>query len=212
MMKSFQGLAFAVAGALFVTLPGTAKAVPILIVENGQLLGANNVDVNGTLFDVRFRDGSCITLFSGCDNATEDFAFTDSASAQAAARALRDQVFFDGVEGNFDTSPALSSGCSFVFCDFAIPYELTFSSAVDSFFHQTFKNFNDNIQPDEIVTDVPIPRDFDYTPDITETFAVFTPAGTGVSVTVPEPSSLALLGLGLAGLGFARRKGMWRKG
>jgi len=30
-------------------------------------LGADNVDVNGVLYNVRFLDGSCFRLFSGCD-------------------------------------------------------------------------------------------------------------------------------------------------
>ena len=79
-------LAAALAGALLFTLSGPAKAVPLLVLENDRLLGADNVDVNGTLFDVRFRDGTCGAVFTGCDNASEDFAFTDAASAEAAAQ------------------------------------------------------------------------------------------------------------------------------
>jgi hypothetical protein len=88
---------------------GAAPAAPVLQVEGGVLTGARGVSVNGELYDVEFRDGTCIELFSGCDSLS-DFTFTDS-RAIAASQALLDQVFVDGVLGNFDSMPALTRGC-----------------------------------------------------------------------------------------------------
>jgi len=75
-----------------------------------SLLGADNVEVNGLFYNVRFLDGTCIELFNGCDNA-DDFVFNTSDTAFAAANALLDLVFIDGVDGNFDTNPELTNGC-----------------------------------------------------------------------------------------------------
>jgi len=42
-----------------------AQAVPTLIIDSGQLVGADNVDVSGSLYDVRFEEGFCNSLFGG---------------------------------------------------------------------------------------------------------------------------------------------------
>lgn len=198
-------LAAALFGALLFTLPGTASAMPIAIVENGELLGADNVEVNGTLFDVRFRDGTCSAIFSGCDNASEDFAFADEASAQAAAQALLDQVFLDGPDGLFDTDPELTSGCAIAeFCFANIPFALSSGGLFDFAFAQ---NFAPDISGDVVGNNVGS-VDFDFSDNGFAVYAVFTPAGP--SVAVPEPANFLIFGLGLAGLAGAgrhRRKG-----
>jgi hypothetical protein len=78
-----------------------------LNVENGILTGADNVSVNGSLYNVRFLDGTCIDLFNGCDE-DSDFLFNSEATAGAAADALFAQVF-EG--GQFLTSWTLIAGC-----------------------------------------------------------------------------------------------------
>ena len=55
-------------------------------VVGGLLVGATNINVGGTLFDVDFVDGTCVALFTGCDNAVADFDFTNSATATTAGR------------------------------------------------------------------------------------------------------------------------------
>lgn len=64
-----------------------ATAPRLLVNGNGLLTGANGVDVNGTLYDVTFQEGSCVALFSGCDSAA-DFAFGTDVAASAASSAL----------------------------------------------------------------------------------------------------------------------------
>ena len=39
----------------------------MLDIRNGELFGASDVNVNGTLYDVAFQDGTCIDLYNGCD-------------------------------------------------------------------------------------------------------------------------------------------------
>jgi hypothetical protein len=60
---------------------------------------------------VDFVEGTCASIIGGCDS-LDDFAFQSSAAAEAAARALLDQVFMDVADGNFDSLPALTFGCS----------------------------------------------------------------------------------------------------
>ncbi len=71
----FRKLIGAFAGLAMMGMAGTANAV-VLNVSDGQFLGATGVDVGGTLYDVTFVDGTCITLFDGC-NEIADFDFTD---------------------------------------------------------------------------------------------------------------------------------------
>ena len=92
-----------------VLMASSAQAATLNVV-GGELLGASGVIVDGSLYDVEFADGTCIALYDGCDE-TSDFTFTDLASAVLASQALLDQVFLDGPSGNFDTQPALTTGC-----------------------------------------------------------------------------------------------------
>ncbi len=77
---------------------------------SGQLTGATGVDVDGTLYDVAFVDGTCANLFNGCDNPMDDFVFLTQALADSASQALLNQVLFDGAMGNFRSQPELVFG------------------------------------------------------------------------------------------------------
>ena len=87
-----------------------------LDIRSGQLFGAAGVDVNDILYDVAFRDGTCIELYGGADENT-DFPFTnlsninDNSLAIVANQALLDQVFVDSPLGAFDSAPNLTNGC-----------------------------------------------------------------------------------------------------
>jgi len=90
----------------------SASAAVVWNFNNGTLFGAENIDVGGTFYDVEFVDGSCIDLFSGCDEVS-DFDFATRAEAVVASQALLDQVFVDdsGAPALFDTIPYLTNGC-----------------------------------------------------------------------------------------------------
>lgn len=45
--------------------PMYASAVTLNVRADGQLMGATGVDVGGTLYDVEFKDGSCVGLVRG---------------------------------------------------------------------------------------------------------------------------------------------------
>ena len=106
---SFVFITFLVISAFGLTPRSVQATVVSWSWDGTNLTGATNVNVGGVLYDVEFVDGTCINVFSGCDNAAEDFAFSSVEVATSAANALLSQVFVDTpVNGSpelFDTDP-----------------------------------------------------------------------------------------------------------
>ena len=93
MTRYMRSAAVAVAALFLVTT--AASAAPILQVTGGILTGATGVDVGGTLYDVELLDGSCVSVFSGCDDVS-DFAFQTEAEANAAGTACSRRCSWTG--------------------------------------------------------------------------------------------------------------------
>jgi len=108
-MSKRSALLAAIAAFLIYLVPlQLSYATPVLQVDiAGILTGANGVDVGGALYDVTFSHGSCVDLYSGCDQLS-DFTFTDGFDAVAASQALLDQVLV----GVYDSDPSRTRGCS----------------------------------------------------------------------------------------------------
>jgi hypothetical protein len=161
-------------------------ADPILQVTGGILTGATGVNVGGSFYDVEFVDGTCIALFSGCSEVS-DFTFQTPASAIAASQTLLDSVFIDGLQGAFDSTPSLTSGCSAPsVCNISTPFAIPGSGLV------SLASANNNTSDDLTFTgNFPASR---VTTDLTAmTYARWNPV-------IPEPSSFLLLASGLTGL------------
>lgn len=186
MIESMRTLRTIVAATAISAFQAFAAQAATLNVVGGKLVGASNVDVNGSFYDVSFVDGTCAALFSGC-NEISDFTFQSYASALSAAAALLNLVFIDGVQGNFDSNPSLTAGCTnLISCAVFTPYSPAFTQSV-------FVSYADNAEDllfADHVSSGDIFRTDDTTPSAHSVFAVWTP--------VPEPTPPVLLGLGLS--------------
>jgi hypothetical protein len=177
----------------------TVVAAPVLQVDsNGILTGATGVLVNGNLYDVEFRDGTCIALFGGCDGLS-DFTFQTELAARAASQALLDSVFV----GQFDDQPSLTRGCGFTrSCTVQTPYGFgpfdPISAIVLTAFAFNFELLNGNTD-DVFLSSL---RATDNLALVAQpTYAVFSPISA-----VPEPASLLLAATALGLIGFGRRR------
>ncbi len=180
----------------------TAVADPVII--DYQLHGFTDVLVEGALYDVQFMDGTCNSLFNGC----EDFTFTTETSAVAAGRALASLINTTEIIPNYH----YNSYPHYIFgikqpdnITIATPYkseDYDYSGQVKKKLYYSYINylypghtpvnaqtFSLYIWPDT------------YIPGERSTFAVWTPA-----TSVPVPSSILLLGSALAGLATYRKK------
>jgi hypothetical protein len=179
---------------------GTAPAgAASLQVTSGILTGASGVIVNGQSYDVAFRDGTCIDLFGGCDQAS-DFVFQTQVDALSAAGALMSSVFLDTSLGLFDSVPGITRGCeiSLLACSIRTPYAIS-TSDPSLFFN--VRALNVFVESADLVQDVLTPRAFD-SGGVDSTFAIWTRSVTAV----PEPGQIALISICLLALASTRGK------
>jgi len=189
-----SGLLSAV-GLCFLLLISSSASAATQIVSGGQLLGATGVIVDGNSYNVEFLDGTCIALYSGCEEVS-DFTFQSEVAAGLAAQALLDQVFLDG-DYLFDTDPELTNGCENVNrCASLTPYGAG-SGTFDAYITTNFgapESGEDTTQSAEPWGS----STFNSGSQAALTFAVWSP--------VPEPGTAVLMGLGLLGLSVRNRR------
>lgn len=197
--------------ALAIAFTSTASAAQLVIDTNGNLTGAIGVQVNGSYYDVTFDDGTCVGLYSGCDQQI-DLVFHSEEDAIAASAALSNQVFVDTAAGLFGTDPELTEGCEYLRnCDVLTPYFID-ADYVDPYGqhyavldavaltnnwgtlgYNTIWDFRSGYGS-------PIGLSYDTSDSSYRTYAVWSAS------IVPIPAAAWLFGSALAGLGWARRR------
>ena len=179
--------------------PVAAHGVMLEVNSEGQLTGATGVNVGGTLWDVVFSDGEWdFSSGTGLPASTKE-------EADLFSQALLDQVLLDTALGTFDSDPEMTNGCeNFNACIIHTPYLV---DGTYTYFSLAFNQRAGGVQ-DDFVRDIfgrlGLSGDFG---DVTNwVLGEWTPSSTEPPTSVPEPGTVALLGIGLAGIGFARRR------
>lgn len=183
----------------------TSTASAGLILNGNKLMGATDINVGGTLYDVYFAEGSCSALFNGCDEES-DFTF-DSANALLASQALFDQVLTDGPQGLFDSNPGLTFGCvkHANVCSIYTPY-LPFRPITGPIvYSRGALNTAPNVYlPVQRVFINDLSRDHYNSSQVSgSTWAIWSPT------PVPEPNTITMILLALMFLYFRHRKVNW---
>ena len=196
------------------TYSASSFGAVVLNIENGILMGATGVNVNGNIYDVTFQDGTCFDLFNGCNESSDFFfpvsdihlATLDSSEAFIASQALLDQIFLDSTLGAFDSDPTLTNGCAYYGgCSVYTPVFPTTSGGVD-YFTSIFAANGEGVDGKSVAYSFGVPATADsYTSGVAGDF-VFAIWSNNISA-VPVPAAVWLFGSGLIGLiGIARRK------
>lgn len=203
-----------VLGVFLTLVLSTSAYSATLVIEDGQLVGADGITFDGYTGSVKFVDGSCVDIFNGCDEPS-DIVFETLTSTNTEARdlalsantALLAQVF--DANPLYDINIELTFGCeegTFVasnFCGILTPYDYTANNSVVTV---SLTNRDDNSGLDVVAfgqgyaaTDSTIPLN----PDAPDRLVY----ATWTVTPVPLPAAVWLFATGLLGLiGVARRK------
>ena len=192
MMFTKNVLSFLTAFLILTASTHVASAMPFYDVQAGKLVSIENIDVNGTAYDVAFRDGVLQDIF----NLASPFTFTTGSDANDASLALL-LAMADVPEGDFDTNPLLTEGCAGDNCVIYTPYLFDFGFVSTEWFRNAALEVDDERGGADLL------------PTLDSTGQAFVYADWRPhqdAPFIPEPSTMLLVGGGLLGNTLLRRK------
>lgn len=207
-LKNRHLAATALAAAAAAASP-VAQAGPMAVTNTtgDVLLGFNGIQVNNTDYDVRFADGSCVSLFNGCSSNANSFLFTTRADAHAASQALGAVLS----QGGLSARPNGIAG-GVLWGHFLTPFGSSPSVAALSMLEvesaSNTQAFLQGASTTSVTTRaLAAVQDTAMIPQATYAkWSVAAPAATAAAVPVPEPGSLAMVAVGLGAVALAQGK------
>ena len=171
----------ATAFAMAYSFPATAGT---LLVSGGVTRGVTGLNVGGTFYDVAFLDGTCISVYSGCDS-NSDFVQVGSQGASAVANVLNQNA------GAFTSV----LGCTEFPCKIAITTSLVGDLTYGPLVYGGPTSW--------ITTDFQSWPSEDFSNSGSFTYARFS---LGVAPSVPEPATWAMMLIGFGAVGYRMRR------
>ena len=178
----------------------SSASAATLTVVGGELQGATGVLVGGISYNVSFEDGSCISLFGGCDEAA-DFTFHNSADADSASAALLTQVFDGGAFA--DDTNVIRGIDTLDSAHLWTPWELASIGGIPAVYSSGAFLEGAGVGYDVLVCSVCLVQpNADLAESGFATYAIWTPVSA-----VPVPAAVWLFGTALIGfVGVARKR------